>query len=215
MATRATLPVLLLVGTCQQCTAQPISRLSASALEQLRPRGTERPPCAGSSNLPLATEIAQTLGFPLMAATVERFNDGEINIQLGESVRNVHVYVVQSTCMPVNDNLFELFLLIRCLRRASAKSITAVMPYYGYARQDRKMTARVPISASDVAIMLESAGVDRVLAVRPHLSRALLEISLFESAILWRFQKCRSMRRARRRRCCGGRVGHARAKRRD
>mmetsp|Transcript_2624 Transcript_2624/g.5883 ORF Transcript_2624/g.5883 Transcript_2624/m.5883 type:complete len:386 (+) Transcript_2624:111-1268(+) len=123
---------------------------------------------AGRSNPPLAREIADVLGIPLMAATVDRFNDGEINIQLGESVRNVHVFVVQSTCMPVNDNLFELFLLIRCLRRASAKSITAVMPYYGYARQDRKTTARVPISASDVSMLLEAAGVDRMLSVDLH-----------------------------------------------
>jgi len=83
-------------------------------------------------------------------------------------VRNISVFVIQSTCPPVNENLMELFFLTRCLRRASAKSITAVIPYFGYARQDRKMSARVPISASDVAMLLESAGVDRVLAVDLH-----------------------------------------------
>mmetsp|Transcript_41115 Transcript_41115/g.100869 ORF Transcript_41115/g.100869 Transcript_41115/m.100869 type:complete len:423 (+) Transcript_41115:135-1403(+) len=123
---------------------------------------------AGRSNLPLAEMVANNLEVDLMDATVEAFNDGESKIQLIESVRNVHVYVLQSTCPPVNDNLMELFLLVRTLRRASASSITAIMPYFGYARQDRKTTARVPISASDVAMLLESAGVDRVLAIDLH-----------------------------------------------
>lgn len=123
---------------------------------------------AGLSNPQLADKVCSELGVQQMACTVGRHKDGEINIQLGESVRNCHVYVIQSTCPPVNDNLMELFLIVRCLRRASAKSITAVMPYFGYARQDRKVTARVPISASDVAIMIEKAGVDRVLAMDLH-----------------------------------------------
>ena len=89
-------------------------------------------------------------------------------LQLGESVRDFDVFVVQSTCPPVNENLMELFFITRCLRRASARRVTAVIPYFGYARQDRKMSARVPISASDVAMLLESAGVDRVLAVDLH-----------------------------------------------
>ncbi|EKX54600.1 hypothetical protein GUITHDRAFT_159143 [Guillardia theta CCMP2712] len=105
---------------------------------------------------------------PLMQATVGRFSDGEVSVQLKESVRNVHIFVIQSTCPPVNENLVELFFMIRCLRRASAKTVTAIIPYFGYARQDRKTQARVPISASDVAMMLESAGTDRVLAVDLH-----------------------------------------------
>mmetsp|Transcript_16738 Transcript_16738/g.33475 ORF Transcript_16738/g.33475 Transcript_16738/m.33475 type:complete len:369 (+) Transcript_16738:42-1148(+) len=123
---------------------------------------------AGLSNAALAEKVCKQLGVPMMLMSLGRHKDGEIDIQLGESVRNSHIYVLQSTCPPVNDNLMELFLIIRCLRRASAKSITAVMPYFGYARQDRKTQARVPISASDVAIMIEKAGADRVLAVDLH-----------------------------------------------
>merc|ERR1719329_889256 len=103
-----------------------------------------------------------------MELTLGRFSDGEVELQLGESVRNISVFVLQSTCPPVNENLMELFFITRCLKRSSAKSVTAVIPYFGYARQDRKMSARVPISASDVAMLFESAGVDRVLAIDLH-----------------------------------------------
>mmetsp|Transcript_72030 Transcript_72030/g.105570 ORF Transcript_72030/g.105570 Transcript_72030/m.105570 type:complete len:376 (-) Transcript_72030:40-1167(-) len=123
---------------------------------------------AGNSVPALAEKVAAHLRVPLMQVKCGRAPDGEIDLQLGESVRNTNVFVVQSTCPPVNENLMELFFITRCLRRASAKSITAVIPYFGYARQDRKMSARVPISASDVAMLLESAGVDRVLAVDLH-----------------------------------------------
>lgn len=126
----------------------------------------------GTSSQGLAQGIADELGMPLGKANVGRFNDGEINIQLQESVRGKEVFVVQSTChtstASVNDSLMELFLMVRTCKRSSANSVTAVIPYYGYARQDRKNTPRVPISASDVAMMLEDAGVDRVIAVDLH-----------------------------------------------
>jgi len=123
---------------------------------------------AGTSVPGLAKKVADILEVELMSVTCGRFSDGEVELQLGESARNVNVFVLQSTCPPVNENLMELFFMTRCLRRASAKSITAVIPYFGYARQDRKMSARVPISASDVAMLFEAAGVDRVLAVDLH-----------------------------------------------
>lgn len=123
---------------------------------------------AGNSVPELAQQVADHLRIPLMNCKCGRQSDGEVELQLGESVRNTNVFVIQSTCPPVNENLMELYFITRCLRRSSAKSITAVIPYFGYARQDRKMSARVPISASDVAMLLESAGVDRVLAVDLH-----------------------------------------------
>ncbi|KAJ1492886.1 hypothetical protein T484DRAFT_1584467, partial [Baffinella frigidus] len=121
-----------------------------------------------SANPELAKKVAEQLGIPLGEASIGRFNDGECNIQLGENVRNTHVFIMQSTCPPVNDSLMELFLMVRCFRRASARTVTAIVPYYGYARQDRKTTARVPISASDVSMLLEAAGVDRMLSVDLH-----------------------------------------------
>jgi ribose-phosphate pyrophosphokinase len=127
---------------------------------------------SGNANPALAEAVAMELGVPLGKSTVGRFNDGEINISYDENIRNTDVFVVQSTCpgedRSVNDNLMELMLMIRTAKRASANSVTAVIPYYGYARQDRKVKPRVPISASDVAMLLESAGADRVLAVDLH-----------------------------------------------
>lgn len=101
-------------------------------------------------------------------ATVGRFSDGEIKIQVHDNVRQTHCFIVQPISNPVNDNLMELLLLVSTLRRASAAEITVVMPYFGYERQDRKLASRVPISAADVAIMLEEMGVDRVVAVDLH-----------------------------------------------
>ncbi len=127
---------------------------------------------SGNSNSVLAAEVSNHLGVPLCKAKINRFNDGEINLQIEESIRGFDVYIIQSTSSTqsssVNDNLMELFLLIRACKRASAKSITAIIPYYGYARQDRKIESRVPISASDVALLLETAGVDHVIALDLH-----------------------------------------------
>eukprot|EP00474_Spongospora_subterranea_P009912 CRZ10370.1 hypothetical protein [Spongospora subterranea] len=124
---------------------------------------------SGSANLPLAQEICAHLGTKLGDMTIKKFADGEIGVQVHENVRSADVYIIQPTCPPgVNDHLMELVLMISTFRRASARKITAIIPYFGYARQDRKMTSRVPISAADVALLLESMGVDRVVAVDLH-----------------------------------------------
>jgi ribose-phosphate pyrophosphokinase len=123
---------------------------------------------SGNSNLPLATEIAEYLGIPLTDASVKRFADDEIFIEIHENVRGEDVFVVQSTSHPANDNLMELLISIDALRRASAKRITAVIPYFGYARQDRKPGPRTPISAKLVANLITEAGADRVLTVDLH-----------------------------------------------
>lgn len=123
---------------------------------------------AGNSNRILAEEIAEKIGLPLGVATVGTFSDGECAINIGEVVRGSDVFVVQSTCTPVNDNLVELLIIIDALKRASAGRITAVMPYFGYARQDRKARARDPISAKLVANLITTAGADRVLTMDLH-----------------------------------------------
>lgn len=123
---------------------------------------------AGNSNRILAEEIAEKIGLPLGVATVGTFSDGESAINIGEVVRGSDVFVVQSTCTPVNDNLIELLIIIDALKRASAGRITAVMPYFGYARQDRKARARDPISAKLVANLITTAGADRVLTMDLH-----------------------------------------------
>lgn len=122
----------------------------------------------GNSNRPLAEDVATHLGVDLGRMTVGRFADGEVTVVVQDNVRGKDVYILQSTCPPVNENIMELLLMISCMRRASARKITAVMPYYGYARQNSKMTARVPISAADVAKLMEAMGVDRVVAVDLH-----------------------------------------------
>lgn len=123
---------------------------------------------SGNANQDLAKDIANHLGLSLGKITVGRFADGEVNVIVQENVRGKDVFIIQPTCMPVNENLMELLLMVSTMRRASASKITAVIPYYGYARQDRKMQARVPISAADVARLLEAMGVDRVVAVDLH-----------------------------------------------
>lgn len=123
---------------------------------------------SGSSNPLLAQEIAQNLGVELAKVKIQKFVDGEIGIQILENVRGTDLYIIQSLSTPVNDNLMELFLLIDAARRASAKTINCVIPYYGYARQDRKTKPRVPISAALVAELLEAAGCNRVLACDLH-----------------------------------------------
>ena len=124
---------------------------------------------SGNANLALATNIAQELNVPLGKATVERFSDGEISVQINENVRGADVFIVQPTCAPPNRNLMELILMTDALRRASAGRITAVVPYYGYSRQDRRVrSVRVPISAKTIADMIVGSGVDRVLTVDLH-----------------------------------------------
>ena len=123
---------------------------------------------AGNSNRPLAEAIAAYLKIPLAKATVRRFADMEIFVEIGENVRGEDVFVIQSTSFPTNDHLMELLIIADALRRASAKRITAVMPYFGYARQDRKSAARTPISAKLVANIIAHSGVDRVLTIDLH-----------------------------------------------
>jgi ribose-phosphate pyrophosphokinase len=122
----------------------------------------------GNANPPLARAIADYCGLPLSAALVRRFADEEIFVEIGENVRGEDVFVIQSTGYPANDNLMELLIMIDALRRASARRITAVMPYMGYARQDRKPGPRTPISAKLVANLVTTAGADRVLSVDLH-----------------------------------------------
>ncbi|MCJ7856225.1 ribose-phosphate diphosphokinase [Lachnospiraceae bacterium NSJ-143] len=121
-----------------------------------------------NANRELAEEMAQCLGLKLGQAEVSHFSDGEISVKIDETIRGADVYIVQSTSYPVNDNLMELLIMIDAMRRASAGRITAVMPYYGYARQDRKARARDPISAKLVANILTVAGADRVLTMDLH-----------------------------------------------
>lgn len=116
----------------------------------------------------MASEIAGHLGLPLSKADVRKFSDGEIFVEVQENVRGTDVFVVQPTCTPVNDNLMELVIMVDALRRASARRITAVVPYYGYARQDRKNAPRVPITAKVVAEMFMAVGVRRVLCMDLH-----------------------------------------------
>jgi len=123
---------------------------------------------SGNAHPALAREICAELGVPLAEARVGRFPDGEVRLQILENVRGADVFVIQPTCRPVNENLMELLIMLDALRRASADRITAVIPYYGYARQDRKDRPRVPISSKLIADLLTSAGADRILALDLH-----------------------------------------------
>ena len=123
---------------------------------------------AGNSHPALAMQIASALGLPLAKCTVGHFADGEVSVSISETVRGSDVFLIQSTCNPVNDNLMELLVMIDACKRASAGRITAVIPYFGYARQDRKSKARVPISAKLVADIITAAGADRVLTMDLH-----------------------------------------------
>ncbi|MBM4276854.1 MAG: ribose-phosphate pyrophosphokinase [Deltaproteobacteria bacterium] len=122
----------------------------------------------GNSNIDLVEEIARDLGTAMGKSLVKNFSDGEINVEIDESVRGMDVFVVQSICHPVNNNLMELLILIDALKRASAERITAVLPYYGYARQDRKVSPRAPISAKLIADLITTAGASRILTVDLH-----------------------------------------------
>jgi ribose-phosphate pyrophosphokinase len=123
---------------------------------------------SANANREMAQSIADNLALPLGLSDVKKFSDGEIAVSIGESVRGSDVFVVQSTCQPVNDNLMELLIMIDAFKRASAGRITAVIPYFGYARQDRKAKARDPISAKLVADMISVAGADRLLSMDLH-----------------------------------------------
>ena len=123
---------------------------------------------AGTASEPFAKEISKYLDAPLSGANIRRFSDGEIGCQISESVRGRDVFIVQSTGAPANDNLMELLIMTDALRRSSARSITAVMPYFGYARQDRKAAPRVPITAKLVANLIQTAGIDRVVTMDLH-----------------------------------------------
>jgi ribose-phosphate pyrophosphokinase len=132
------------------------------------PSSTDLKLFSGTANPKLAYEIAKVLGVRLGDAIVGRFPDGEIKVQLGESVRGNDVYIIQPTCPPVNDNLMELLTLVDAVRRSSASRINAVIPYFGYARQDKQVAGREPITAKLVSSLLEAAGVERVITIDLH-----------------------------------------------
>eukprot|EP00979_Chaetoceros_neogracilis_P015219 scaffold5530_cov283-Chaetoceros_neogracile.AAC.11 len=163
---QATSPEHLLKRATSELTAEE-ERLEEAALKAKKHGGGLKL-FSGNGNMGLSLEIAKILGINLGKATVGQFADGEVNVQIHENVRGKDVYIIQPTCPPVNNNLMELLLMVSTLNRASARRITVVIPYYGYARQDRKMQARVPISAADVARLLEAMGIDRVIAVDLH-----------------------------------------------
>ena len=123
---------------------------------------------AGNSNPSLARKISEVADLPLGAIRSTRFSDGEMFVEIGENVRGADVFIIQSTCPPANENLMEMLIMIDAFKRASAKSICAVIPYYGYARQDRKVSPRTPITSKLVADLLTAAGADRVLSVDLH-----------------------------------------------
>lgn len=123
---------------------------------------------SGNANSGLAKRVAESLGVELSHCAVSRFADGEIQVEIHESVRGEHVFVLQSTCPPVNENYMELFIMLDALKRASAKQITAVIPYFGYARQDRKVAPRAPISAKCMADLITTAGAERIVGVDLH-----------------------------------------------
>jgi ribose-phosphate pyrophosphokinase len=123
---------------------------------------------AGNANLPLATAIADKFGAPLGDARVSRFSDGEVQVEIEDNVRGRDVFLIQSTSAPANDHIMELLIMADACKRASAGRITAVVPYYGYARQDRKVAPRAPITAKLIADILESSGIDRVLTMDLH-----------------------------------------------
>jgi ribose-phosphate pyrophosphokinase len=126
---------------------------------------------SGNSNKALAEEICSSIGIPLGAAKVDRFSDGEIQVVIGESVRGKDIFLIQSTSDPVNDNLMEMLIMLDALKRASAQSVTLVVPYYGYARQDRKVAPRTPITAKLIADLIMAAGATRMVSVELHVGQ--------------------------------------------
>ena len=123
---------------------------------------------SGNSNIPLAEKICNGLNIPLGKANVKEFSDGEIQVEIEDNVRGMDVFLVQSTCTPVNTYMMELLIMIDAIKRASAERITAVLPYYGYARQDRKVAPRVPITAKLIADLITVAGANRLLSMDLH-----------------------------------------------
>ncbi len=123
---------------------------------------------SGTSNIPLANAICRYLDVPLGKAEIRRFSDGEVSTEIAESVRGSHIFVIQSTCPPTNEHIMELLILTDALKRASARAVTAVIPYYGYARQDRKVQPRAPISAKLIADLITTVGISRVVTVDLH-----------------------------------------------
>ncbi len=123
---------------------------------------------SGTANPEFAKKVGDYLNIEVGIATINKFSDGEISVQIKESVRGQDVFIVQPTCAPTNDHLMELLIMVDALKRSSAKSVSAVVPYYGYARQDRKAAPRVPITAKLVADMLEAAGIDRMITIDLH-----------------------------------------------
>jgi ribose-phosphate pyrophosphokinase len=123
---------------------------------------------SGNSNIELARKVAQEAGVPLGQSKISSFADGEIQVEIQESVRGCHVFIIQSTCPPVNQSYMELFIMLDAVKRASAAHVTAVIPYFGYARQDRKVAPRAPISAKCMADLLTTAGADRVVCLDLH-----------------------------------------------
>jgi len=126
---------------------------------------------SGNSNVEFARKVAQSAGVELGHCDIGRFADGEVQVEIHESVRGCNVFLIQSTCPPVNENYMEMFMILDALKRASASEITLVMPYYGYARQDRKVAPRAPISAKCVAELISKAGADRLVVVDLHASQ--------------------------------------------
>ena len=160
---------MILYGNLGFCAcAQDAEIFKKRGSYDMIPHGKEIKVFTGSSNPDLADMICKNLGISLGKSTVTAFADGECSISINEPVRGVDVFIVQSTCKPVNDSLMELLIMIDACKRASAGRITAVMPYFGYARQDRKAKGRDPISAKLVANMIEAAGADRVLTMDLH-----------------------------------------------
>lgn len=123
---------------------------------------------SGTANPEFAKKVGDYLNIEVGIATIKKFSDGEISVQIKESVRGQDVFIIQPTCAPTNDHLMELLIMVDALKRSSAKSVSAVIPYYGYARQDRKAAPRVPITAKLVADMLEAAGIDRMITIDLH-----------------------------------------------
>ena len=164
----------------------------------MRPQAGQLLLFAGNSNPSLAEKISHSLSLPLGKISVSRFKDGECSVQIEENVRGADVFLVQSTCRPVNENLVELLVMIDAFKRASAGRITAVIPYFGYARQDRKERPRVPITAKLVADIIDAAGADRVLTVDLHANQLqgffnMPVDHLFASAVL--LEPLRKMKR--------------------